>query len=216
MLFYKRRTSRPLGGKSYDKIEAAKASEDLSSSSQTVHDNAPTTQLPTPPYDGESSFDDGRVTHTLRSSNNMLPLVAGKSASSYDLSRRWPTPQSDARSSPNSSPLPPDEMDPPSFEDAQFDDVIASSLSPLGLSTQQFDFPDPSSRSSPTSSNEAEPDLDRDQEDWQLDHIHLVTPSMSRRIGPGLPLDSDDEDMNPGPIGLPARARRDSLSDVDL
>lgn len=72
----------------------------------------------------------------------------------------WPTPRSNGKSSPASSPPPLDENDPPSFEDSQFDDIVQTTLDPLVIASHQFDFPDPSSRASPTSSNEAEPDID--------------------------------------------------------
>ena len=55
-----------------------------------------------------------------------------------------------------------DELDPPSFEDSQLDPLVTSSLTPLGLSTPQFDFPDPGVSHGSPSSVQAEFDQDQD------------------------------------------------------
>lgn len=74
----------------------------------------------------------------------------------------WLTPQSNARSSPGSSPPPLEDKGLPSFEDSQFDSLVQTDLDPLHIASRRFDFPeDPSSKASPTSSNEVEPDLEQ-------------------------------------------------------
>ncbi|KZT63497.1 cysteine proteinase [Daedalea quercina L-15889] len=151
LLFYRRRTNRPIGGKSHDMIEVAKQKLAVS---QPKEEDA--VQLPTPPSEADRLVQDepilpwpGPVTETETPTNG------------------WPTPQSNAHSSPASSPPPLDDGDPPSFEEAQYDDLVQTPLDPLVLLTaQQFAFPDPtsSSRNSPTSSVEAEPDPDLDKD----------------------------------------------------
>ncbi|KAH7927348.1 cysteine proteinase [Leucogyrophana mollusca] len=138
LLFYKRRSSTPLGGKSHEKIEDARLKSSIvtEASTTTPADN----QLPTPP------------------SESTTPAFVMLQPSA-DVG--WPSPQSNSRSSPASSPPPLDDGDPPSFEDSKYDDAInPSNLDPLSLASHRFDFPDPSWKASPTSSNEAEPDCD--------------------------------------------------------
>ncbi|KAH7914594.1 hypothetical protein BJ138DRAFT_346574 [Hygrophoropsis aurantiaca] len=141
LLFYKRRSNTPLGGKTHVKVEEAR----LKSNTVVETEAAPRTpidnQLPTPPSESATP------------GFTMLPQSA---------SIGWRTPPSSSRSSPTSSPPPLlEDGDPPSFEDSKFDDVIQpSNLDPLFIASQQFDFPDPSWKGSPTSSNEAEPDYD--------------------------------------------------------
>lgn len=65
----------------------------------------------------------------------------------------WPTPRSNAKSSPASSPPPLDDGGLPSFGDAQYDPI-------LSLNSYDFRFPDLQSKGSPTSSNDVEPDLE--------------------------------------------------------
>jgi ubiquitin carboxyl-terminal hydrolase 4/11/15 len=147
LLFYKRRTSRPLGGKTHSKIEAARLNSEPSSAAETpvpVHINE---QLPTPP-------DEPLALVTVSSSRKQDLNQANHNWSSTG---RWPTPQSES-SSISTSPPPMDEADSelPSFSDSQFDAVLEGSLDPLVLSSKQFDF----GRTSPTSSNEVEIDPD--------------------------------------------------------
>ncbi|GBE86464.1 cysteine proteinase [Sparassis crispa] len=151
LLFYKRRTSRPLGGKSYARVEAAKSKPKSLESVQQEQ-----SQLPTPP-------DEPIVKSAFESQPQFASLkrAATERFTSLPIRRQyedgWPTPQSDSRSSPDSSPPPLDDGDPPpSFEESQ----SPTSLDALALSAHQLDYPDPSSRGSPTSSNEAEPDLE--------------------------------------------------------
>ncbi|KAI0372717.1 cysteine proteinase [Pilatotrama ljubarskyi] len=140
LLFYRRRTSRPLGGKSHVKIEEARAHAKGQLDSMPRED----VQLPTPPSDGSLSRDE--------------PSVISNPPTILD----WPTPNSISRSSPASSPLPLDDR-PPSFDEALFDPVMQSSLGlgEIPLSATQLELPDPLSRGSP-SSLDAEPDLEDD------------------------------------------------------
>lgn len=66
-----------------------------------------------------------------------------------------PAPHSDrwdnSPSSQADSPPPLDDIELPSFEASQLDPLVASNLTPLELSAPQFDFPDPTSRGSPSS-----------------------------------------------------------------
>jgi ubiquitin carboxyl-terminal hydrolase 4/11/15 len=148
LLFYKRRTSRPLGGKTHSKIEAARLNSEPSSVAETpvpVHINE---QLPTPP--------DEPLTLVTVSSSRKQEL--SQANNSWPNTGRWPTPQSES-SSISTSPPPLDETDGelPSFSDSQFDEVLQGSLDPLVLSTNQFDL---GRTTSPTSSNEVEIDSD--------------------------------------------------------
>ncbi|OJT02905.1 Ubiquitin carboxyl-terminal hydrolase 4 [Trametes pubescens] len=143
LLFYRRRTSRPLGGKSHAKIEEARALAlaQHNALQQEAH------QLPTPPSDGSLSRGD---TSVLSNAPTILD---------------WPTPTSMNSSSPASSPLPLDDR-PPNFDDALLDPVMQSSLGlgDLPLVGGQLELPDPLSRGSP-SSIDAEPDLENDDTD---------------------------------------------------
>ncbi|TCD71861.1 CSN-associated deubiquitinating enzyme Ubp12 [Steccherinum ochraceum] len=136
LLFYKRRTTRPLGGKSHEKIEAARQHPKATTSDAAMED----TQLPTPP------------------SEPMRPLISLPRSHHDDADVGWSTPpdtRSSSASRGSSSPPPLDDVDPPSFDD--------SALDPLILATHRFDMPDPlpsPSLPSPSSSNEAEMDSD--------------------------------------------------------
>ncbi|KAI8974530.1 cysteine proteinase [Trametes punicea] len=146
LLFYRRRTNHPLGGKSYAKIEEARAHAKAQAGRVTQEDS----QLPTPPSEESLSRDE--------------PEVASNPPTVLD----WPTPNSISRSSPASSPLPLDDR-PPSFEDALFDPLVQSSvgLEEIPLGATQLELPDPLSRGSP-SSIDAEPDLENDDTDSPL------------------------------------------------
>jgi ubiquitin carboxyl-terminal hydrolase 4/11/15 len=107
----------------------------------------------------------------------------------------WPTPRSNAQSSPTSTPPPLEDTELPSFDKSQYDELVNASLDPLQIASQRYDLPDSlskpspiatdldyvhvgshwdlpdsSSKASPTSSNEAEPDLDSDHNghDWSV------------------------------------------------
>lgn len=129
-------------------IEAAKQK----AAAPSLEEDAPA-QLPTPPSEEQAEF---RPTQALTTEwlGSILPSDAMLGEGS------WLTPQSNARSSPASSPPPLDDVDLPTFEESQDESLLQETLDPLVLATHQFDFPNPSSSNSPTSSNEAEPDLD--------------------------------------------------------
>lgn len=164
LLFYKRRTRRPLGGKTHSKIEAARLYSEPSSIAETpvpVHVNE---QLPTPP-------DEPLTMITVSSSRKKEPSQANHN---WPSTGRWPTPQSES-SSISTSPPPLDEADSelPSFSESQFDDTLQDSLDPLMLSSNRFDI----RAVSPTSSNEAE--IDSDDEP----NAHVIEPD-SRQASP--------------------------------
>jgi ubiquitin carboxyl-terminal hydrolase 4/11/15 len=147
LLFYKRRTRRPLGGKTHSKIEAARLYSEPSSVGETlvpVHVNE---QLPTPP-------DEPLTMITVSSSRKKEPSQASHN---WPSTGRRPTPQSES-SSISTSPPPLDEADSelPSFSESHFDDTLQDSLDPLMLSSNRFDI----RTVSPTSSNEVEIDSD--------------------------------------------------------
>lgn len=144
LLFYRRRTRRPLGGKSHEKIELARTHP------KTEVEVTPReeTQLPTPPSEGSLSRGEP-------STSSVPPTIL-----------EWPTPNSMVPSSP-SSPPPPLESLPPSFDEALFDPILQTD-GLTGLPPTQLEFPDPSSRGSP-SSIDAEPDDDNDGPFYQPD-----------------------------------------------
>lgn len=140
------------------------------------------TQLPTPPNE--------TVAPTLVLPQK--PLNAG-----------WLTPQSHGKSSPSSSPPPLDDADLPNFEDSQNDRLISEGpLDSLLMGEQSFDFPEPSFKASPTSSNEVEVDDDPDEELRRQfdDSPTSSTNPMWREIGHSISLPSpvdSDSDLNP-------------------
>jgi len=143
LLFYRRRSNGPLGGRTQEKIEEARRKEEIDEvevESTAEHD----VQLPTPPSESATQ------------APFPFPLTQQHSSLGYL------TPRSNTRSTPASSPPPLDDGDPPGFEDSQNDELLIPDdvLGPLEITSQQFDFPDPSARASPTSSIEAEPDYD--------------------------------------------------------
>lgn len=146
LLFYRRRTDSPLGGTSHKLVSAARERPKAGSSQEpsvTID-----TQLPTPPNESSSYFDG--------------PL---RSLNTHD---RWKM-RSDGSNPGSSVPSPPAD-DPPDFDESQSDPLVSDHSDPTYLSTQRFDFPDPSQKASPTSSTEADPDRDSlrelDDEAW--------------------------------------------------
>lgn len=179
LLFYKRRSSAPLGGKSNEKIE--EAGRQAAAEVEAENDAAQDVQLPTPPSEsGAAPFP--------------FPLTQQHSSAGYL------TPRSNTRSTPTSSPPPLDDGDPATLE-AQSDDLIADDglgLGPLELASQQFDFPDPSARASPTSSVEVELDCDEEPLRSSLfrDHANINSwAGSSQNILPSPAV--SDSDMNP-------------------
>ncbi|KZT09960.1 cysteine proteinase [Laetiporus sulphureus 93-53] len=156
LLFYRRRTSRPLGGKSHARIEAAQRSPQIMSLTPPDAQS----QLPTPPSEGSRKAV-SPIFSTLAPRTSTAVTAIGL----RPYTDPWATPLSIARSPPASSLLPLDDGELPSFEQAQSDEIVATSLDPLTISAHQFDFPDPSSRNSPTSSLEAAADLEEFDKD---------------------------------------------------
>ncbi|EKM50435.1 uncharacterized protein PHACADRAFT_129620 [Phanerochaete carnosa HHB-10118-sp] len=162
LLFYRRRASRPLGGKTHDIVQTARVSAQQSPAAQPdgalpeikLEDSG----LLTPPADD----DDGMIGSRRHGTSSLLKMKISPDT--------WRPPHTDwdnTSTSPASTPPPLDDLEPPTFEDSQLDPILQTSLPPLQLSAAQFDFPDPTSRGSP-SSVRAEFDQDQEQ-DIELD-----------------------------------------------
>ncbi|THH01060.1 hypothetical protein EW026_g1582 [Hermanssonia centrifuga] len=148
LLFYKRRTSRPLGGKTHEKVEAARSKIiEVPDATQPEPSSTIASQLPTPPSEENDSRE-----MTGTNINGLIEFGRSRT-DNWDAS-------STAQSSPGSVPPPLEEAEPPSFEESQNDEVLQTSLDPLQLSTQQFDFPNPGSGRGSPSSMQAEYDND--------------------------------------------------------
>ncbi|EGN96654.1 hypothetical protein SERLA73DRAFT_111301 [Serpula lacrymans var. lacrymans S7.3] len=177
LLFYRRRSSKPLGGKSHEKIQQATAQSPSPSPGLDSVSVQMDNRLPTPPSESGPSSKES----PLRLSNS-----------------GWLTPQSKSKSSPSSSPPPLDDIEPPTFEESGYDDILQTSLDPLSVASHQFDFPDPSYKTSPTSSNEAE--LDEDDEDDDHDSDRTSPHTTYRGRSPSLDVlstSSPGSNMNP-------------------
>ena len=185
LLFYKRRTSQPLGGKTHAKIQAARVQTEADDSPD--EDEGPLiihfdNQLPTPPSESDA---------TQHYEKRQTPI------DSSDLITEW-TALPSGTSSVSTTPPPLDEF-PPSFERSQFDVILMDGTEdPLDAASHRFDFPDPSSKASPTSSNEAE--LDSDDDDIGPIYDPLYDP---------LNLGIDDYDDW-------SRAEHEQMDDLDL
>lgn len=187
LLFYKRRSSRPLGGKTHEKIELFRnRAKEVPSIDEP---GAEETQLPTPPSEGSKPI----------GSNKLTRFTGDQGSSQWG----WGS-SSNARSSPGSTPPPLSEVEPdelPSFDASLDDEVVESSLTPIHLSS--YSFPDHRQRGSPTSSNEAEPDLEENTlpEDDSLDdsgEFYQESVSVfSKAVGPELPKLLSVEDHGP-------------------
>ena len=113
-----------------------------------------TTHLPTPPNEPTDFLGDGLPFSTDISSDNRL-----------EESNQWHL-RSSGSNAGSSVPSPPTD-DPPDFDDYR-GDTVAYQSDPLVISTQRYDFPDPSNKASPTSSNEVEVDTDLDHDtEWE-------------------------------------------------
>jgi ubiquitin carboxyl-terminal hydrolase 4/11/15 len=113
------------------------------------------TQLPTPPDEPDTSYG-----HTGPSKLYTMIQGPGDASGLRSFNHHGSSyPESSGGSSASSPPVLED-VEPPSFDDSQYDDLIATPMDPLHLASQHFDFPDPSQRASPTSSVGAEPDTD--------------------------------------------------------
>lgn len=155
LLFYRRRTSSPLGGQSHTKVEAARlnlAKEDESVEANTTAD----TQLPTPPNEDDTYS--GTAYPKTPSSSNDYTLSSDHWRSISSAPYSLPSPAAD---------------DPPGFDESIDTNDILSNYDNHTLTHSRlgFNFPDPSSSTSPTSSVEAEADVDTDpdleDDDWQ-------------------------------------------------
>ncbi|KAF9482583.1 cysteine proteinase [Pholiota conissans] len=150
LLFYRRRTRSHLGGKSFQKTQEAKSQPRVEP--EVRKEVVISTQLPTPPNES-SDF----------ASSDRLPFFTDTpSGITLHESDSWNLRSNDSNAG-SSVPSPPTD-DPPEFDD------YANSYNndPLILSSQRYDFPDPSNKASPTSSNEVELDTELDQEvDWE-------------------------------------------------
>ncbi|KAG6902330.1 hypothetical protein C0995_001367 [Termitomyces sp. Mi166 len=181
LLFYRRRSVTPLGGKTHHKIEEArlKRQGDGDDNTMTIE-----TQLPTPPSE------DSRYLNTL-------PLSASKPLPGDPWSLR------SQGSSSSIASLSPNHL--PSFEESQAQDQFSTTLDPLLLSSEPFDFPDPSVKTSPTSSNEVEIDSEDLDEDWVEN-----TPSIEVGVKEVVPGSSPDVK-----VGLGSSSSMSSISDID-
>jgi ubiquitin carboxyl-terminal hydrolase 4/11 len=119
------------------------------------------TQLPTPPAEDDEMFSDQN-----KHASTGLKL-SPKTSSKQDW--RPPTMEywENSSTSPASTPPPLDDLELPSFEEAQQDPIIASNLTPLELSSTQFDFPDPTVSGGSPSSVRAE--FDQESQDLEMD-----------------------------------------------
>ncbi|KAF9563070.1 cysteine proteinase [Agrocybe pediades] len=172
LLFYRRRTNSPLGGKSYNKIEEAKSNPPQSlepSQTDTLTTVTIGTQLPTPPNE---ETDYGTGAFRLPS---LADLPSSSSASGHSMglmphdddpwSLRRSGAGSNASSSISSPPAPYDDP-PPDFDDYSYSN---NGNKELIIVDQSYDYTHPSNKASPTSSNEAELDLDSQDTDLDID-----------------------------------------------
>lgn len=164
MLFYRRRTESPLGGKTHEKIEQARLKSNKDESeSEHLDDMTVDSQLPTPPSE-EKLFG--------QPDDQVLPV-------DHWVMRSQPS-VSNIESS-GASPSPPL----PSLDDSHSNDLFSD---PLLIASRRFDFPEPqtSGRASPSSSNEAEVgDTDVDDMVWDEHSLNGGTPDASSgRVSP--------------------------------
>ncbi|KAG5725448.1 Ubiquitin carboxyl-terminal hydrolase 4 [Termitomyces sp. T112] len=179
LLFYRRRSSTPLGGKTHHQIEEARLKRQGGEANMINE-----TQLPTPPNE-----DNGYL--------NTLSLPAPQPLSSDPWSLR-----SQGSNSSVASPSP-DHL--PLLEESQGQDHISGTLDPLLFSEERYDFPDPSAKASPTSSNEVEIDSEDLDEDWVGN-----TPSIKVGVKEVVPGSSPDSRL-----GLGSSSSSSSISDID-
>ena len=144
-MFYRRRSNFPLGGKSFHKIEEAKQQP-----SNTEIDNTPVVtidaQLPTPPNEPTPDY----MTTTIPPFFANLPL---------EVDEQWNL-RSTGSNAGSSLPSPPAD-DATDFEESQ----QSYSHDALLRATQRYDLYS-SSKASPTSSNEADADIDEGIVEW--------------------------------------------------
>ena len=166
LLFYRRRTRSALGGKSFLKTQEAKLQPkpELKDDSDVTID----TQLPTPPNEKVDYPSNTRPYFSMLSS--LSSDLAGRPADSWNM-------RSGGSNAGSSVPSPPNTDDPPDFEEYQPEI--------FGI-PQKYDFPDPSTKASPTSSNEADPDIDTDLDrdtEWASVTTHFTIPTNGVHFG---------------------------------
>lgn len=142
LLFYRRRTAAPLGGKTHEKVVAAKSQANSQVNSQANSDDEldkEDIQLPTPPSE-DSAF--------------LRPV-----ASNW----RSPTEEDSTRSTSHwfRSVRPPSPADEENYSSSPF------TSDPITQSNRQYDFPNPSSRASPSSSIAADVGDQDDLPSWE-------------------------------------------------
>ncbi|KIL69318.1 hypothetical protein M378DRAFT_184496 [Amanita muscaria Koide BX008] len=152
LLFYRRRSETPLGGKTREIIEAArnKVKEEHSIIPDTSREEISMvvdTQLPTPPEEKGINLQFAPIQTIATYSDALIPL-----------SRQSPT------------------LDGPSLYDETQDELPDN---PLSVSSS-YDYPDLSNKTSPTSSTEALPDQDEENEGtWSILSINMPRRSLS-------------------------------------
>ncbi|KAF5383617.1 hypothetical protein D9615_003721 [Tricholomella constricta] len=144
LLFYRRRSTAPLGGKTHHKIEAARLKHEAKVDDNMTID----TQLPTPPNE-DSGY---RTGLTLPPSSQPLP------------GDPWTLRSHGSNTGSSVASPSPDNL--PGLDEIPSHDHFTSTLDPLLISSQRFDFPDPG-KASPTSSNEVEIDSEAEDHDWE-------------------------------------------------
>ncbi|KAF9530488.1 hypothetical protein CPB83DRAFT_851013 [Crepidotus variabilis] len=157
LLFYRRRTESPLGGKSFLKIKGAGREpkldmEEGGSGIRSISHNEP--QLPTPPSEP--------MDYRSRSSNEMISQAASRVQQYQDgQSDRWLLRSAPSNATSSVSSPPADELPDMDYQESYHSTSFA-----------RFLLPDPANKASPTSSNEADADLDGedfDDPDWEPD-----------------------------------------------
>lgn len=201
----------PLGGKTYQKIQAARLKPPVQLGDGVMKTDVPEKQLPTPPNESTGSAIQER---------GLLPFDPSMRKVEPPQDPRWYL-RSNGSNTASSMPSPPD--DPPDFEESQSDTLIAESVDPLLLSSQRFDFPDPSNKGSPTSSNEAEIDLDSDHEEARPYSVGVWEASGDNSPdwdglsgGIGSPSSSSISDMNPFSDANVQKSDHDTETDANL
>jgi ubiquitin carboxyl-terminal hydrolase 4/11/15 len=183
-----------LGGKTAQRIEQAQLKPP--SSSPSLKPITTDNQLPTPPNEEDSAGGTSKLKSVAPFKSNANSEYGG-----------WPTPRSNVASC-ASSPPQLDDIELPNFGDGHsFEDT--SAMNTLFLGSQHYNFPDPSAKISPASSNGAEPNHE-DVENWRMHHFEDGLPPRGIQDAPfdseALPLGwrgvdspngSSASDMNP-------------------
>ncbi|KAI0705169.1 hypothetical protein BC835DRAFT_1410046 [Cytidiella melzeri] len=184
LLFYRRRTSRPLGGTSFKKVQAAKVqaqSSQVESADPAMDmDSSPVTQLPTPPVDIPDKFSSDGVTDPWRLAHFAVDST-------------------NAQSSPASSLPPFDDAEPPPFDEA-LNDLVLQPGSPLLVGGITFDEDDDSASNGSPSSIQAEIDLEDVNSETSDDSIRRSPIKTEQNLHPFVPTVDGFEfpDMLPG------------------